>query len=369
MVRFEFSRILQTLYATPTITTCEEEAEGGDSMPAAAPVLQRFIARVVGHAPRLASACLIAAASVLPPVSNAQVVLAVSPNAGSLPIFIAEDRRLFAAEGVSVRIHDCPIGKVCLQDMLDGKANVCTVADLPIVLASFTDRRFRILATLNTNRSDTKLVTRRGSGIVKLADLGGRRVGTFLGTTAQYALESALVYEGADPARVTLVGLQPGDGPTPLLNGQVDAVAVFEPYAFEFRAALGADSLVVQMDQIYTQTWNLVAAAPPVGPPEADFLALLRALDRASTVIRREPAYAKAVLRDRLKLPADLVDAIWPALTYDLTLYSSLLITLEGEARWATRLGLTDGPVPNYLHYLDTRPLRRLRPDRVTIAQ
>lgn len=315
----------------------------------------------------------LAAAAILlgpaPAHAGAEVVLAVSPNPGSLPIYIAEAEGFFAAEGVAARMASRAFGKLSLRLLLDGKAQLCTVADLPIVLASFGSERFAIVATLNTNRDDTKIVTRRSSGIRGAADLVGRKVGTYTGTTAHYAFDSLLLLEDLDPARVTLVNLEPGEGKSRLLAGSVDAVALFEPWAFEAAQALGDDALVLQTRRVYPQTFNLVAAPAPRGPSSAELAAVLRALDRATRLIERDPARAKALLSARLKLDAALVESSWVSLGYNLGLNQSLFAMLEGEARWALRLGLVQGPNPNFLGFIQSEPLRRIRPDSVTLVQ
>lgn len=301
--------------------------------------------------------------------ARAEVRLAIGTQPGSLPVFVAEARGYFADEGVTVRALPCAYGKVCLRMLLDGQAQLATVADLPIVLAAHAGERFAVVATINTNRNDTKIVTRRGSGIARAADLAGRTVGLHLGTTAQYALDSLLLLEGVAPDRVPLVDLQPGEGRTRLLAQTLDAVALFEPYAFEAAQALGAEAVVISTSRIYTQTWNIAVRTGPGAPTEFEIAAVLRALDRACAWIQAAPAEAQALLRQRTKVDAELVRASWPALDYKVTLDQSLLATFEAETRWALRRRLVQGAMPNYLEHIQAAPLRRVRPDRVTIAE
>lgn len=300
--------------------------------------------------------------------AQAEVRIAAAKQTGSLPIFVAEAQGYFAAEGVTVRLIDCAFGKLCLRMVLDGQAQMGTVADLPIVLEARAGQRFAVLATINTNRNDTKIVTHRGRGIKRAAQLVDRTVGLHVGTTAQFALESLLLVEGVDPTRVKMVDLRPGEGRERLLAGTIDAAALFEPYAVEAARALGADAVVLGTSHIYTQTWNLVMGrgAAPASPAEVE--ALLRALHRACEWIGRHPADAKVLLRQRIGLDADLVEASWPALEYQVKLDQRLLALLEGQSRWAERRGLASGAMPNFLDIVQTGPLRRVRPSAVTIV-
>ena len=323
-------------------------------------------------APWRAAACALllgACLALMGRPAAAEVTIAVGSSPGSLPIFLAQSEGFFAAEGVQVRLTNCAFGKLCLRELLDGKAQLCTVADLPIVLASHSNEKFSVVATLSTNRNDTKIVSLRSRGIRGVTDLVGRKVGTHSGTTAHYSLDMLLLIEGVDPSRTTLVELKPGEAGARLADGTVDAVALFEPQAFNAARALGGDGQVLDTQRIYTQTWNLVSAVGARGPSAAELGAVLRALDRASALIVRDPARAKAVLRERLQFDAALVEQSWPSLNYELGLSQSLLATLEGQAHWARRLGLVHSATPNFLGIVDTAPLRRVRPAAVSIAQ
>lgn len=301
--------------------------------------------------------------------SATEVRFAFSPNPGSLPIYVAQLQGFFVAEGLTVKPVECPFGKACLRLLLDGQADFATTADLPLVLAAFAGERFAIVATLNTNRNDTKIVTRRSGAVKSTAELAGRTVATVFGTTAQYALESQLLFDGVNPTLVRKVDLPAAELRAALLSGQVDAVAIFEPLASASVAALGNDALVMNTGRTYTQTWNLVAAPTAKGSVADVRIPLLRALRKASDWIAGHPAEARALLQQHAGISADLVDSSWGPLGYEITLKQSLLITMEAQARWARRERMVDGPSPNFLRFIDASALRKLQPLAVTLAQ
>ena len=296
-----------------------------------------------------------------------ELVFAVSRSPLSLPIYVAEAEGYFKAEGAPVRIVDCPFGRICLKQMLDGQAQLATVADSPIVFASFTTDRLRILATLGTTRSENKIVTRKASNIRAPADLAGRKVGTLVGTSAHYLLDSAATLAGVDPSRVNVVPMQSDKMAAALAGGEVDALALFEPFAYNVMRSLGDQGVVLPTLRAYEQTWNLVAAQSLVPARDRDLTAVIRALDRADAFIHREPAKARAILRQRLGLDEAALDWMWDEKIYSLNLEQSLLNTLEGQARWALRNGHVSGKAPNYLSLVHAAPLASVRPKAVTI--
>lgn len=320
------------------------------------------------HLHRLAMA-LCALAWAAAPARAADLTLALSHNPGSLPIFVAQARGLFEAQGLTVHTLNCALGKQCLRMVLDGKAQIGTVADLPIALAGFGEPAPSVIATINTNRNDTKLITRRGSGITQVADLAGHTVGTYMGTTAHYALDSQLLLNGVDSGKVKVQALQVGEERTRLQDGTVDAVAVVEPFAYELTQLLGNEAVQLNTLRVYNQTWNLVTAAAPTRPSNEHLAALLRALDQACQIIKAEPAYAKGLLAKRSALSEDMINRNWSTLEFEISLKQALLSTLEGQARWALRLNLVKGQAPNYLRLIHSQPLRAAQPGQVTLAE
>ena len=311
------------------------------------------------------------ALAMLWPISacSTELLFAFAPNVGSLSIYAAQELDFFRQEGVRIRAVECRFGKECLQKLVDGKAELATVADLPLVIAAFSDQRYAILTTLNTNRSDTKVVIRRSAGANNARDLVGKRVGTLLGTTAQYALDSLLLYDGVDPASVNLIDMPLSELQPALLERRIDAVAVFEPWASQISKALGADAVAFDMRRIYKQTWNLITSPSLTVSRQRELISVLRALRRANQWIASEPAAAKALLQRRLGISAELVEESWSTLTFALSLKQSLLGTLDLEARWALGQGLVQGKQPNFLDYVDPSHLRAVDKSAVTLAK
>src|SRR5262249_49147312 len=143
---------------------------------------------------------------------------------------------------------------------------------------------------------------------------------------------------GVDPRRVHMVPMQAEDMLPALRGARVDAIAVWEPYAWE--ALQGADPVAVHLPVSgYIETFNLVAPRSRFGRDDALLAHLLRALDRAEGAIQADPAAAQAVLVKRLGVDPRFVDWVWHGLSFRLSLEQSLLTTMESEARWAQREG------------------------------
>ena len=299
-----------------------------------------------------------------------QLVVAVARLPLSLPFYVAEEQGYFLAQGLTVRIEDCTVGRVCLKRLLDGEVSIATAADTPIVLSSFSSQAFFILASLSSSPNDTKLVARKSAGIAVPRDLIGKRIGTIAGTSAQYFLDAFLLFNGIDRREVTIVSITPAGARAAMEKREVDALAAFEPAAYMTATALGADGKVLPSARINRTTFNLLIDRRIAGARDAELGKMLLALAQAANFIRVQPLQAQAVLRKRLQLDQNFVDWIWKDYEYQLTLDQSLITVLESQARWAAREGYASGlAVPNYLKYLYPAPLARVLPAAVTVVR
>ena len=87
--------------------------------------------------------------------------------------------------------------------------DVVTAAELVATLNSFARQDLAMIATISTSSHQIKLVGRRSAGIALPAQLAGKRVGTVLGSSAQYFLDSWLLFHNIDPQQVKVVGFPP----------------------------------------------------------------------------------------------------------------------------------------------------------------
>lgn len=325
--------------------------------------------------PRFWLRLLWAGAAAIPFVADAwgaSITVGVATTPLSTPFYVANKNGYFRDEGLDVVMVDCPTGAACLKQLLESKLQFATATDLPIMFRSFEAVPFKVLATFATSSQDVRLVTRASSGIQSGADLKGKHVALVRGTAGQYVLDLTLLAAGLDPRMVTTLDLDMDLKrlPQAAANPQVDAFALFQPGANQLIKLLGPDAVVLKIPQLYTLTFNLIALHDRSSGSEDEQFKMLRALERAVDFIKAEPAASRGILRDHLKLDASDVAALWPNYRFALTLNQSLIATLESTARWAIQEQFVNAVAPpNYLNFIDVRPLKRLRPSAVRLVK
>lgn len=304
------------------------------------------------------AACMAASAEPL--------TLAVSRTPLSLPLYIAQQNGYFTAEGLEIKFNECLGGHRCLRQVLDGQADVGTAGELPVVMSSFSSTDYAVIGTFTKSNDEIKLVTRTRAGIKSPAQLVGKRIGAIKGTASEFFLELYLLTAGLDPQSLSIVDIQPEDSVQALQSGKVDAISVWQPYGHLALKAMGADASLLPNNNGYVQTFNLVSHRKLVGARDATLARLLKAVDRAERFIHEQPAQAKRILMQQLALEQEFVDSVWAGMRYRLVLDQALLVTMEGEARWARREGHAVGSLkPNFLQLVHSAPLRSVKPDAV----
>ncbi|MFD3869378.1 ABC transporter substrate-binding protein [Streptomyces sp. NPDC058623] len=334
------------------------------SVPGARAVAAAFLASLLCA---LATACGGGAGAPSASGGRLAVTVAGSDHLGGAPVHIAEERALWAAEGVDATVTALPTGRDALNAVLGGQAQLGIVGDLPAVTAALSGRDVRIVADLS-RFSDWRLLSATDRGITGFASLKGRKVGVPRGTNVEYALSRMLASAQLTAADVTVVNLAPNQVAAALARGDVDAGVTFPSFYEAARTALGGRYAELPFTG-YTARTLLVAG--PAASDEA-VTAVLRTVLRAQQASAADPAAARAavVAQSKGALRAAYVDAFQPRYTYGASLSAELLTQLTDEAAWARATQSLPGDADRnaLLGRLRPGPLKTVDPTAVTVG-
>lgn len=296
--------------------------------------------------------------------------IGVQDNTVCALLFIAERNGLLRQEHLRPVIHRYPSGKLALDAMFKGDVDVATVADLPIVLASFERSDFALFATIATTDSGAWLLARKDHGVASPDDLRGKTIGTQRNSAVHFFLSFFLLRHHIPEDEVRIEFLDAVQLPDALLSGRVSAISMRNPFMLAAKSGLGTNALEMTDSDIYRQTFNLVAPRAYLREYPAPVRHLLKALLAAEQIVVTDGESAREIAAawmgpDRR---AECQDD-WPRHTFAVTLEQSLFLTIEDQARWAMGRGLAAGGMPNFEHLIDAEPLRSLNPRAVSIIR
>ena len=298
------------------------------------------------------------------------ITIAIPSQMSAGTVFIARDKGYFSRQKLALTVQSFTLGKQALQSVLDDKADLALVADVPFMFARANGQPVAVVATVFASRHTMALMGRRDRGINAPADVAGKTLGTVKGTNAEYFLDKLLAIHAIPDTAVKIVALDPAQFDHALRSGQVDALTAWNPLLNRMQAAHGANATVLMEPDMFVYRFLLVGKKSFLDAHPERVQRVLAALEDAVTTIQEQPAGAQSLIARAIGLQAQQLGASFRASDYALSLDQSLLLSLDDQTRWAMKRGLIPaGEVPNYLDAIDARPLSLVQPAAVKLIR
>jgi ABC-type nitrate/sulfonate/bicarbonate transport system substrate-binding protein len=299
-----------------------------------------------------------------------KVTIAISATTDSVLAQIAQAKGYYREEGMDATVHLQPYGKLCLQEVLEGKADFATVAETPVMFEVMKGAKISIIAAIESSQRGNAIIARKDRGIHTLSDLKGKKVAVTKGTTTDYFLDTILAVNGVSRAEVKTVDMKAEDATSALVNGDIDAVSTFNTYAYPAQKKLGERGITFEDKNIYTFTFNVVATQEFIQNNPGKVKKMLRALLRAEEFVQQNPAQAQKVVAGFSGVEIAVLREIWDVTSFRVSLDQALILALEDESSWAIKHKLTGATkLPNYLDYIYLDGLKAVKPDAVRILR
>jgi ABC-type nitrate/sulfonate/bicarbonate transport system substrate-binding protein len=299
-----------------------------------------------------------------------KITIAHSTASNAILVYIAFAKDYFREEGLDATPQPHTFGKPALQAVIDGKADIATVGDTPIVFAVMNGKKILTLAVIQTANKNEAIVVRRNRGIAKPSDLKGKKIGLTLGTTGHFFAEAFLLANGIDTKHIKIVDMKPDEMPAALAKGKVDAVSSWNPTLMQLMKKLGSEGIIFFNESLYTEHFCVVAGQEYVKKNPEAIKKVLRALLKAETFAREHPEESRRLVADFIKTDKIILDETWDIFTLRVTLDQALIVDLEDQTRWAIKYQLTARrDVPNYLDFIYMDALSAVKPEAVRIIR
>jgi len=313
-------------------------------------------------------AVIVAAASwSLPAPAADKVSLAYTQTLYSAQIIIAREKGYFAKHDLDVDFKLFTAGRLTLDAVMAGAADMCATAETPMTAAVMSQRPIAIVARM-AKATPTTLVN-TASGIKSLQDLKGKKLGVSIGSGTEVYLFNVLAKAGLKPADATYVNLRPEDMPGALANGSVDAINTWQPHIANAERLMPGKTRVVDTAGIYNETWDLVMTQDYLKTHDKQVAAMLRALLDAEAFIQANKAETIDIMSRVVGVERNVVEASWSNFEFRIALDPALLDTLETHSRWRMATGnLPQGvtSVPDYRKTIFAAPLKTVDAKRVS---
>ncbi|MBM4308175.1 MAG: ABC transporter substrate-binding protein [Deltaproteobacteria bacterium] len=300
-----------------------------------------------------------------------EIILGVVTSILPSPVWVAENKRYFQEEGLSVKIKEFGSGRSALKTMLtEGNLHMVTCAQTPVMFNSFIRNDYAIIAGMVYSDNYVKVLARQDKGITKALDLKGKKVGTTKGSTGHYFLGLFMVYSGISFPDVKVVDFEANQLTQALVDGFVEAISTWEPHIMNANKSLGKKAILLSSKGLFREDFYFVVRKDFINNNPDALKRFLKTINKAEEFIQKNKEEAINIVYQRLNLNREMVTSIWNELNFELFLDQGILTALEDEARWAIRNKLTDRKkVPNYLNFIYLDALQAVKPKGVTIIR
>ena len=299
---------------------------------------------------------------------NDVVRIAMSITPLSSPFIIAQEKGYFREFGLNVEIEQVKGGFLAFKSLISGEADIATSSEAVVMFNSFKRNDFSIFCTFVTSDNDVKILARRDSGINKISDLKGKKVGTIIGASAHFFLNHTLLMNGVSENEVNIVNLKPQESTKVLEEKKLDAIVTWEPYAYLALRKLGDKVRLVEHDRVYVETFNAITTRAYADKNEKKLVNITQALMKAIQFIKDKPETTQKIVAKVLGKELHVIRNTWSDFIFAIGLNQWLLSSMETEARWAINHGFVKAKkIPNYMNFINREPLNISAPDKITI--
>src|SRR6266511_3548400 len=174
-----------------------------------------------------------------PPVAQQPFVMeaVIGNNFGHLPMFVGVEKGLFQKHGVDLKLKVVNTGTDMVNSMHKNEVQFGDMSVTTFLKARHAGAPFLVVGMIMNDATTAfadqplAIVARKGSGIAKVEDLRGKRVGLAREQTSDEYLKMVLARRGMKYEDVTIENIMAPPALAPALKyGKVDAVVSWEPF-------------------------------------------------------------------------------------------------------------------------------------------
>ncbi len=284
-------------------------------------------------------------------------------------LYIAQENGYFEDESLQVNYRRFTSGRDALEDVLQGHADLATVYETPVVLQTMKGKDIRLLSTLHKSTKNTALLALRKTGIHNPKDLKGKSIGVPFNTNAQFFLSLFLQDQGVDLTDVTFIDSNPQDLNKMLLSGEVDGIAIWNPYFESIKNKFKKSEVVTFNSDVYTEMSVMATLGNTASTKGLAIARVYKALARAEQFLQYSPEQAfNLVLKRFNNQQKSDIRNIWPDIEPTLTLDHVLLNILKEEALWFYSQGVVSRLWLDFETIFYPKYLFEVKPYGVTVS-
>lgn len=165
-----------------------------------------------------------------------EVTVGVLPIADTAAIYLGKEAGFFEEEGLDLKLETTSGGAAAIPGVVSESFDFAYSNIVSVMVAQDKGLELQFVAngvnvTAESDSGISALVVPKGSDIASVADLEGKKVSVnTLSNMGDIAIKKLVEDAGRDPAAIEFVEIGFPDAPAAIVNGQVDAAWIVEPF-------------------------------------------------------------------------------------------------------------------------------------------
>jgi NitT/TauT family transport system substrate-binding protein len=299
-----------------------------------------------------------------------KVNLGVTSPVLSALIWVAEKKGFFIKNGLDVNIEEHEFSGGILKGIATGRLDLGTTMDISFALDELVDKGNMKIISIIAKSDRTELIGRKDHSIENISDLKGKKVGVTPTTNAEFFLEEFLFINNIVSSEIETVYLTPTDLVFSILNGNIDAAITWTTNAYPIITALGDNAISWPAQSGLNSNWIVAASEDFIEKSPEAVERFVQALLDADAYIKDYNHELYDIILSHKKITKEYLDYAKTKQQYTVELTQSIIVLIEDQTRWAIKNNITErSSIPNYLEYIYSDALEKVKPNAITIMR
>jgi aliphatic sulfonates family ABC transporter substrate-binding protein len=163
-------------------------------------------------------------------------------------LYTAKELKLFEKEGLAPTYVKLTTGAQAIPAMQSRSIDIGSPGITPFTAGAAQGVNWKLIGIDTELPAAEGFLARKDSSIKTLEDFKGKTIGVARGSTSYYGLLAALKKKGIGKDQVNLLQMGPPEQLAAMLNNNVEAVAVWEPWIQKLKTEAGARLIGMEAD-------------------------------------------------------------------------------------------------------------------------
>lgn len=282
--------------------------------------------------------------------ASPEIRIATQPIPHYAPIFVAKHKKWLDEElaktGAKVEIKwaSFAAGPPINESFAAGQQDFGFLGDTPAIIGKAAGINTRIVALTSSGPKSLAVVVPKDSKIASPKDLKGKKVAVVKGSYAHHLLVLVLQEGGLTTSDIQFINLSQADIATAIVNGDIDAAAIWEPLITKLETQ-GAVRVLRDGSGIKKGVLVIIAADDYVSKNREQTRALLRAYQRGADFIKANPQEAARLIAADVNLTPELLAKVIAKFDYSPAIQSDDISELKKSETFMESAGIIRTPV------------------------